>query len=89
MWATLVIVFIAFGFWLLYRFNQVVFLLLIAVMIGTVIRPIVTWLNRLDFLELQGSLLSTFCCSFCSSASCYYFFPLILDQGGNDCCRCA
>jgi predicted PurR-regulated permease PerM len=45
-WATLVLVFVALGFWLLYRFNQVVFILLIAVMLGTVIRPVVTWLNR-------------------------------------------
>ncbi|MBK9613518.1 MAG: AI-2E family transporter [Dehalococcoidia bacterium] len=46
MWATLVLVFVAFGFWLLYRFNQVVFILFVAIVIGTVIRPLVTWLHR-------------------------------------------
>jgi hypothetical protein len=38
-WATLVLVSVALGFWLLYRFNQVLSILLIAVSIGTVIGP--------------------------------------------------
>ena len=37
---TLILVFIVLGFWLLYRFYQVVFILLIAVVLGTVIRPL-------------------------------------------------
>ena len=45
-WATLILVFVALGFWLLYRFNQVVFILFIAILIGTVIRPVVAWLNQ-------------------------------------------
>ena len=45
-WATLVLVFVALSFWLLYRFYQVVFILFVAIVIGTVIRPAVTWLNR-------------------------------------------
>ena len=56
-WATLVLVFVALGFWLLYRFNQVVFILLIAVMLGTVIRPVVTWLNRRGLPRLPGVML--------------------------------
>jgi predicted PurR-regulated permease PerM len=46
MWATLVLVFVALSFWLFYRFNQVVFLLFISIVMGTVIRPVVTWLHR-------------------------------------------
>lgn len=45
MWATLVLVFVGLGFWLLYRFYQVVFILFIAIVMGTVIRPAVTWLH--------------------------------------------
>ena len=56
-WATLILVFVALGFWLLYRFNQVVFILLIAIMLGTVIRPIVTWLNRRGIPRLPGVML--------------------------------
>jgi predicted PurR-regulated permease PerM len=45
-WATLVLVFVILSFWLLYRFNQVVFILFIAIVMGTVIRPVVTWLHQ-------------------------------------------
>jgi predicted PurR-regulated permease PerM len=56
-WATLLLVLVALSFWLLYRFNQVVFILLIAIMLGTVIRPVVTWLNRRRIPRLQGVIL--------------------------------
>jgi predicted PurR-regulated permease PerM len=56
-WATLLLVLVALSFWLLYRFNQVVFILLIAIMLGTVIRPVVTWLNRRGIPRLQGVIL--------------------------------
>jgi predicted PurR-regulated permease PerM len=56
-WATLVLVFVALGFWLLYRFNQVIFILLIAIMLGTVIRPVITWLNRRGFPRMAGVML--------------------------------
>jgi predicted PurR-regulated permease PerM len=45
-WATLVLMSVVFGFWLLYRFHQVVFMLFIAMVVGTVIRPAVTWLYQ-------------------------------------------
>ena len=44
--ATLVLISVILGFWILYRFNEVVFILFIAIVIGTVIRPVVTWLRR-------------------------------------------
>ena len=56
-WATLVLVFVALGFWLLYRFNQVVFILFIAIVMGTVIRPVVTWLHRRGLPRIAGVLL--------------------------------
>ena len=54
MGATLVLVFVALSFWLLYRFNQVVFILFIAIMIGTVIRPAVAWLHRRGLPQIAG-----------------------------------
>ena len=56
-WATLVLVLLVLGFWLLYRFNQVVFTLLIAIMLGTVIRPVVTWLKRRGIPRLPAVML--------------------------------
>ena len=39
--ATLVLVSVGLGFWLLYRFNQVIFILFIAIVLGTILRPVV------------------------------------------------
>ena len=56
-WATLVLVSVIFGFWLLYRFNQVVFILFIAIVIGTVIRPTVAWLYQRGLPRIAGVIL--------------------------------
>lgn len=45
-WAMLVFVALGLSFWLLYRFNQVVFTLFIAVVLGTILRPVVARLQR-------------------------------------------
>ncbi len=44
--ATLVFVSLGLSFWLLYRFNQVVFTLFVAIVLGTILRPVVVWLQR-------------------------------------------
>jgi predicted PurR-regulated permease PerM len=80
-WATLVLVFVALGFWLLYRFYQVVFILFIAIVLGTVIRPIVTWLHRRGLPRIAGLifvyiLLLTLLISFV-----LLLVPLIIKQG--------
>lgn len=56
-WATLVFVFVIFGFWLLYRFNQVVFIFFIAIVIGTVIRPVVAWMHQRGLPRMAGVIL--------------------------------
>lgn len=56
-WATLVFTLVIFGFWLLYRFNQVVFILFIAIVIGTVIRPAVAWLHHRGLPRTAGVVL--------------------------------
>ncbi len=55
--ATLLLVSVIFGFWLLYRFNQVVFILFIAIVIGTVIRPTVVWLYQRGLPRIAGIIL--------------------------------
>jgi predicted PurR-regulated permease PerM len=79
-WATLVLVFVALGFWLLYRFNQIVFLLLIAIMLGTVIRPVVTWLNRRGLPRLPGVMLIFFLLLILLIGFVLLAFPLIVAQ---------
>jgi len=56
-WATLVLVSVLLGFWLLYRFNQVVFILFITIVIGTVIRPAVSWLHQRGLPRMAGIIL--------------------------------
>jgi predicted PurR-regulated permease PerM len=56
-WATLVLVSVVLGFWLLYRFNQVIFILFIAMVIGTVIRPFVNWLYQRGVPRIIGIIL--------------------------------
>lgn len=55
--ATLVLVGIALCFWLLYRFYEVVFIVTIAIILGTVIRPIVNWLYTHKFSKTSGVIL--------------------------------
>lgn len=57
MGATLLLVLVAASFWLLYRFYQVVFILFVAILIGTVIRPVVTWLHKRGLPRLAGVIL--------------------------------
>jgi predicted PurR-regulated permease PerM len=80
-WATLVLVFIVFCFWLLYRFYQVLFIFFIAIIMGTVIRPIVTWLhlrkvNKIPAVILIFLVLLALIISFL-----LLLFPLIAEQG--------
>jgi putative heme transporter len=45
MGATLILVLVALGFWLLYQYDQAVLNVLIALVLGTVVRPVVVWLH--------------------------------------------
>jgi predicted PurR-regulated permease PerM len=83
MWATFVLVIVALSFWLLYRFYQVVFILFIAIVFGTVIRPVVRWLNRRGLprsaaVILVYLLILTLLISFV-----LLLFPLIIEQGAT------
>jgi predicted PurR-regulated permease PerM len=81
MWATLVLVFVALGFWLLYRFNQVVFILFIAIVMGTVIRPAVVWLHQRGLPRIAGVILVYLLLLALLIGFVLLLFPLIVDQG--------
>lgn len=80
-WATLVLVFTALSFWLLYRFYQVVSILFIAIMIGTVIRPVVTWLHRRGLPRIAGVMLVYLLLLALLIGFVLSLFPLIVEQG--------
>jgi predicted PurR-regulated permease PerM len=81
MWATLVLVSVALSFWLLYRFSQVVFILLVAIVIGTVIRPVVAWLHRRGIPRIAGVILVYLALLALLVSFVLLLFPLIVEQG--------
>lgn len=81
--ATLVLVAVALGFWLLYRFKQVVFVLFIAILIGTVIRPVVTRLHRRGLPRIAGVMLVYVLLLALLTGFMLLLFPLIVEQGAT------
>ena len=81
MWATLVLAFVALSFWLLYRFNQVIFVLFIAIVMGTVIRPAVTWLHRRGLPRIVAVMLICLVLLALLVGFLLLLFPLIVEQG--------
>lgn len=81
MWTTLVLVLIALSFWLLYRFKQVVFILFIAIVMGTVIRPVVAWLHRRGLPRMAGLILVYLLLFALFIGFMLLLFPLIVKQG--------
>ncbi len=80
-WATLVLAFVALCFWLLYRFNQVLFILFIAILLGTVIRPAVAWLHRRGLPRTAGVVLIYLVLLALLTGFVLLLFPLIVEQG--------
>jgi predicted PurR-regulated permease PerM len=54
---TLALTAVALGFWALYRFHQVLFILFIAIVIGTALRPLVSWLRQRGVPGAAGVIL--------------------------------
>jgi predicted PurR-regulated permease PerM len=81
MWATLLLALVAFGFWLVYRFHQVIFILFVAIVIGTVIRPAVDWLHRRGLSRLTGVILVYLLLLALFIGFILLLFPLIVEQG--------
>ena len=80
-WATLVLISVILGFWLLYRFNQVVFILFIAIVIGTVIRPAAAWLHQRGLPRIAGVILVYLLLLMLFIGFLLLLFPLIVEQG--------
>jgi predicted PurR-regulated permease PerM len=78
---TLVLVLVALGFYLFYRFYQVIFMLFIAIVIGTVIRPAVTWLHHRGLPRIAGLLLVYLFLLALLVGFLFLLFPLIIKQG--------
>jgi predicted PurR-regulated permease PerM len=79
-WATLVLISVLLGFWLLYRFNHVVFILFIAIVIGTVIRPAVSWLHQRGLPKIAGVILVYILLLTLLVSFALLLFPLIVEQ---------
>ncbi|MGE5073190.1 MAG: AI-2E family transporter [Anaerolineae bacterium] len=80
-WATLVVLAVILGFWLFYRFNQVVFILFIAIVIGTVIRPVVTWLHHRGLPPMAGVILVYLVLLSLLTGFLLLLLPMIVKQG--------
>ena len=80
-WATLISVFVILSFWLIYRFYQVFFILFIAMVMGTVIRPAVTWLYHRGINRFAGVVLVYLLALALFIGFLLLLFPLIARQG--------
>ncbi len=80
---TLVFVSVAVGFWLLFHFSQVIFIFFVAIIIGTVIRPAVTWLYLRGLPRIVGIILVYLLLFALVVGFVLLLFPLIADQVGK------
>lgn len=83
MGATLIFVLVALSFWLLFRFHQVVFILFVAIVIGTVFRPAVNWLNHLGIPRRTAGILAYLILLALLTGFIFVLFPLIYAQGST------
>jgi len=82
-WATLVLASVILVFWLLYRFYQVIFILFIAIVIGTVIRPVVNWLYQRGLSKIAGAILVYLLLLILLIGFLWLLFPLIFEQSST------
>lgn len=82
-WATLVLASVVFCFWLLYQFSQVIFLLFIAIVLGTVIRPLVVWLDARGIHRMQAAIFVYIVMLALLVGFVVMVVPLIADQSGK------
>lgn len=78
--ATLFVVCVFLFLWLFYRFRFVVFLVFIAILIGTTIRPAVEWLYRRGISRAWGIILIYIFMAGLIAGFLALFVPLIVDQ---------
>jgi predicted PurR-regulated permease PerM len=78
--ATLVALGVGLAFYLLYRFYMIAFLFLVAVVLATVVRPGVGWLQRLGVPEKWGLLLIYASLAFLLALLLWLIAPIVIDQ---------
>ena len=79
-WATLVFAFVIFCFWLIFRFYEVVFMMFIALVMGTVIRPAASWLQRHGIPKFTGVLIVYGLMLVLVTGFLWLLFPLLFEQ---------
>lgn len=79
-WGTLVFVCVGLSFWLLYRFHQVIFILFVAIVIGTMLRPVVARLHRRGLPQKAGVILIYLLLLALLTGFVLLLFPLIAEQ---------
>ena len=82
-WATMVLVAVGLSFWLLYRFNQAIFILFVAIIMGTVIRPLVLWLARRGLPPKAGVISVYLLLLAMLTGFVLLLFPLIAEQSAT------
>jgi predicted PurR-regulated permease PerM len=82
-WATLVFAAVVGSFWLLYRFYQAVFILIISILIGTTLDPVVDWLNRKGLPRWWGCLIVYLVLLILVTSFLVLLLPLFVEQGTN------
>lgn len=81
--ATLVVVAVIFGFWLLYNFRMVLFSLFVGIVIGTAVKPVVGWLHRRGLPPMLGAVLVYLLLLVLLIAFFMLLVPLVVDQVTN------
>jgi predicted PurR-regulated permease PerM len=82
-WATLILISIAACFWILYRFSHVVLILFIAILIGTVIRPVVTWLYTRGLPRMIGGIFVYLMLLTLLAGFVLLLYPFVAEQSGT------
>ena len=82
-WATLLLVLLFFGFYLLYRFNQIIFVSFIAIVVGTVLRPVVNWLYSHKVPRFAGAIIVYLFLLILLVGFLLLLFPLIAEESGK------
>ncbi len=80
-YATLFVALVLVSFAMLYRFSGVVFILLIAIVLGTAIRPVVDWLGRGGFSRTSGVILIYLLLFVVAVGLIVLVLPIIVEQG--------
>jgi predicted PurR-regulated permease PerM len=78
--ATLVVLAVALGFWLLYHFRLVVFILFVAITIGIAMQPAVAWLQRRGIPPVMGAILVYVILLVLLIGFAFLLVPLLVDQ---------